>query len=77
NCVYVIAPGSELTVSRGRLQVACVPSPGALRLPIDVLFGSLAREQGERAVGIVLSGMGADGSVGLRSIKSHGGLTLA
>jgi two-component system CheB/CheR fusion protein len=77
NCVYVIAPGSELTVSRGRLQVACVPSPGGLRLPIDVLFGSLAREQGERAVGIVLSGMGADGSVGLRSIKSHGGLTLA
>ncbi len=75
--VYVIAPGSELTVAGGRLHASPTPSPRGLRLPIDVLFGSLAKDQGERAIGIVLSGMGADGSVGLRSIKTHGGLTLA
>ena len=75
--VYVIAPGSELTVAAGRLHASPSPSPRGLRLPIDVLFTSLAKDQGERAIGVVLSGMGADGSLGLRSIKTHGGLTLA
>src|SRR3989344_1735452 len=75
--VYVIAPGSELTVTAGRLHTSPSRSPRGLRLPIDVLFGSLAKDQGERAIGVLLSGMGADGSVGLRSIKTHGGLTLA
>lgn len=75
--VYVIAPGSELTVTAGHLHTSPSRSPRGLRLPIDVLFGSLAKDQGERAIGVVLSGMGADGSVGLRSIKTHGGLTLA
>ena len=48
-----------------------------MRLPIDVLFSSLARDQGERAIGVVLSGMGSDGTLGLQAIKSQGGLTLA
>ena len=48
-----------------------------MRLPIDVLFSSLARELGERAIGVVLSGMGSDGTLGLQAIKSQGGLTLA
>lgn len=75
--VYVIAPGTELTVAAGRLQASPSPSPRGLRLLIDVLLTSLAKDQGERAIGVVLSGMGADGSLGLRSIKTHGGLTLA
>jgi two-component system CheB/CheR fusion protein len=48
-----------------------------MRLPIDVMFASLARDQGERAIGVVLSGMGSDGSHGLQAIKTQGGLTLA
>ncbi|MDP2006862.1 MAG: chemotaxis protein CheB [Rubrivivax sp.] len=76
DCVYVIPPNRELTVQGGRLQLAPVAQPRGLRLPIDRLFSSLARDQGELAIGVVLSGMGADGSLGLQAIKSQGGLTL-
>jgi two-component system, chemotaxis family, CheB/CheR fusion protein len=75
--VYVIPPNTELTVIGGRLHLSEPAQPRGLRLPIDVLFSSLARDQGERAIGVVLSGMGADGTLGLQAIKSQGGLTLA
>jgi two-component system, chemotaxis family, CheB/CheR fusion protein len=75
--VYVIPPNTELTVVGGRLHLAEPAQPRGLRLPIDVLFCSLARDQGERAIGVVLSGMGADGTLGLQAIKGQGGLTLA
>jgi len=75
--VYVIAPSTELTVVDGRLHSAEPAQPRGRRLPIDVLFCSLARDQGERAVGVVLSGMGSDGTIGLQAIKGQGGLTLA
>jgi len=75
--VYVIPPNTELTVVGGRLHLAEPAQPRGLRLPIDVLFCSLARDQGERAIGVVLSGMGADGTLGLQAIKSQGGLSLA
>ncbi len=77
NSVYVIAPGTELTVLSGALHLAKPGEPRGQRLPIDVLFSSLARELGERAIGIVLSGMGSDGTRGLQAIKTQGGLTLA
>ena len=75
--VYVIPPNKGLTVASGRLQLVPLAQPRGLRLPIDLLFESLARELGERAVGVVLSGMGSDGAQGLRLIKEHGGMTLA
>ncbi len=75
--VYVIPPNSELSVAQGMLHVAVPLQPRGLRLPIDVLFSSLARAQGDRAVGVVLSGMGSDGTLGLLAIRSQGGLTLA
>ena len=75
--VYVIPPNCELTVQGGALHIGAPGRPRGLRLPIDVLFCSLAREQGERAIGVVLSGMGSDGTVGLQAIKTLGGLTLA
>jgi two-component system CheB/CheR fusion protein len=75
--VYVIAPNSELTVSGGRLQLHPPGEPRGLRLPIDVLFSSLAREKGELAIGVVMSGMGSDGTNGLQAIRGQGGLTLA
>jgi two-component system CheB/CheR fusion protein len=75
--VYVIPPNAELTVAGGALHLANPAQPRGLRLPIDLLFSSLAREQGENAIGVVLSGMGADGTLGLQAIKAQGGLTLA
>lgn len=75
--VYVIAPNSELSLAGGVLHLADPAQPRGMRLPIDVLFASLAREQGERAIGVVLSGMGSDGTLGLQAIKTQGGLTLA
>ena len=75
--VYVIPPDAELTVQAGALRLAKPAEPRGQRLPIDVLFSSLARELGERAIGVVLSGMGSDGTQGLQAIKTQGGLTLA
>jgi two-component system CheB/CheR fusion protein len=77
DAVYVIPPNSELSVVRGLLHLAQPSKPRGMRLPIDVLFCSLAREQGDLAIGVVLSGMGSDGTVGLQAIKAQGGLTLA
>lgn len=75
--VFVIPPNCELSVVRGRLHLAPPSQPRGMRLPIDVLFSSLAVEQGERGIGVVLSGMGSDGTLGLQAIKAQGGLTLA
>jgi two-component system CheB/CheR fusion protein len=75
--VYVIPPDTELTVGSGALHLAKPAEPRGQRLPIDVLFSSLARELGDRAIGVVLSGMGSDGTLGLQAIKAQGGLTLA
>ena len=75
--VYVIPPDAEMTVLAGALRLAKPAEARGQRLPIDVLFGSLARELGDRAVGVVLSGMGSDGTLGLQAIKTQGGLTLA
>lgn len=75
--VYVIPPAAEISLRAGVLYLAKPSQPHGRRLPIDVMFSSLARELGERAVGVVLSGMGSDGSAGLQAIKARGGLTLA
>jgi len=74
--VYVIPPNKVLTIAGGALHVAAPDQPRGLRRPIDELFESLAREQGDAAIGVVLSGMGSDGTAGLRAIKARGGLTL-
>jgi len=76
DAVYVIPPNTELTVKNGAVHLTAPSQPRGLRLPIDVLFSSLARELGDRAIGVVLSGMGSDGTLGLRAIKSQGGLTV-
>jgi two-component system CheB/CheR fusion protein len=76
NTVYVIPPNSELTVAGGTLHLARPVEARGLRLPIDVLFSSLAREYGDQSIGVVLSGMGSDGTLGLQAIRTQGGLTL-
>ena len=75
--VYVIRPDTALAVHRGRIALSAPSLHRGVRLPVDHLFRSLAREYGPRAVGIVLSGAGSDGSAGLREIKGAGGLTIA
>jgi two-component system CheB/CheR fusion protein len=73
--VYVITPATGLTVVHGALRVRSATDHSPRR--IDDLFGSLAQDFGSRAVGVVLSGLGRDGSAGLRAIIEHGGIALA
>lgn len=75
--LYVIPPDAELRLADGRLQLGQPAEPRGMRLPVNVLFASLAEAMGERAIGVVLSGMGADGTLGVQAIKAMGGLTLA
>jgi two-component system CheB/CheR fusion protein len=77
NCAFVIPPNSTLTIRDGVLRVVSPAPPRELRRPIDTFFSSLAEDCGDKAVGIVLSGVGSDGALGVRKIKEHGGLTLA
>lgn len=74
--MYVIPPNTELTVTQGVLKLALPVEPRGLRLPINVLFSSLTNALSERAIGVVLSGMGSDGALGLQAIKALGGLTV-
>ena len=76
DCVYVIPPNTELSLSNGALHLDKPSEPRGLRMPINILFSSLARAQGERAIAVVLSGMGSDGTVGLQAVKALGGLIV-
>jgi len=76
DCVYVIPPNTQLSVLDGALKLARPTEPRGQRLPVNVLFSSLASEQGERAIAVLLSGMGSDGTLGLQAIKAVGGLTV-
>lgn len=73
--VYVIPPNSDLAVMQGVIRVVSPPQYG-LRLPIDYLFRSLAEDLGALAIGVVLSGTGTDGTLGLKAIKEAGGFTF-
>ena len=76
--VYVIPPGVYLSVDdKGALRISKPEARHGARLPFDFLLNSLAREYGARAICVVLSGTGADGSLGLRAVKESGGLVIA
>lgn len=77
NCVYVIPPNKDMSILHGKLHLLEPAAPRGLRLPIDFFFRSLAEDQREMATGVILSGMGSDGTLGLRAIKEKAGLTLA
>jgi two-component system CheB/CheR fusion protein len=77
NCVFVIPPDATLTIKDGVLHLVTPAPAREHRRPIDTFFTSLAEDSGERAVGIVLSGVGSDGTIGIRTIKDLGGLTMA
>lgn len=76
NQVYVIPPNRDLVIFHGALQLSLPAEPRGQRLPIDAFLRSLAEDQGDNAVGIILSGTGTDGTLGLRAITGAGGLGL-
>ena len=76
NCVYMIPPNKSMSIIRGTLRLFEPLEIRGLRLPIDVFFRSLAEEQKERSIGIILSGMGSDGTLGLQAIKEKGGIAI-
>lgn len=76
NRVYIIPPGHDMALLTGRLHLLDQASPRGVHLPIDSFFHSLAQDQHERAICIVLSGTGADGTLGLRAIKAEGGMAM-
>ncbi len=71
--VYVIPPGFDLSILHGVLHLLEPTAPRGLRLPIDYFLRSLAADQRERSIGVILSGMGSDGTLGLHAIKEHAG----
>src|ERR1043166_8082889 len=76
--VYVIPPDATLTITGGVLGVQSPPGePRGHRTPIDHFFCSLAEDQGEDAVCIILAGTGTDGTLGLQAVKEYGGMALA
>ncbi len=77
DCVYVLPSNAVLSVELGRLRLVQPPPGPSERKPVDIFFGTLAVAFRERAVGVVLSGGDGDGSLGIKAIKAHGGLTLA
>jgi chemotaxis methyl-accepting protein methylase/PAS domain-containing protein len=77
NRVYVTPPGTQITIDAGRLRLSPRAAGEQRHLPIDAFLESLAAAQGQRAIGVILSGAASDGARGLIAIKSAGGLAFA
>jgi two-component system CheB/CheR fusion protein len=76
DCVYIIPPNKDMSILHGVLHLLPPVAPRGLRLPIDFFFRSLAADRKEKSIGVILSGMGTDGTLGLRAIKAAAGLVL-
>jgi len=74
--IYLIPPKTVMTASGGRLHLAAREDRPVPNYPIDVFFNSLAEDSGDKAVAIILSGTGSDGSRGIRAIKQEGGMVM-
>ena len=76
NYVYIIPPSFSMTFSEGILKLKEPAAPRGQQMLIDDFFRSLAQEQGEKSICVILSGTGSDGTLGLRAIKGEGGLVM-
>jgi two-component system, chemotaxis family, CheB/CheR fusion protein len=76
NCVYITPPNHDISLVKGALHLSDPTEPRGQRLPIDNFFRSLAQNQGNLAIGIILSGTGKDGTSGIRAIKEQGGMVM-
>jgi len=76
DCIYVIPPNASMSILKGVLHLFEPVESRGLRLPIDFFLRSLAIDQKELAVGVILSGMGSDGSLGVRAVKENNGVVM-
>ncbi|MDO8316824.1 MAG: chemotaxis protein CheB, partial [Flavobacterium sp.] len=76
NCVYVIPPNKSLSILNRKLHLFDPTASRGLRLPIDIFFRSLAMDSLEKSIGVILSGMGSDGSLGMKAIKEKNGIVV-
>ncbi|MEI7492088.1 MAG: chemotaxis protein CheB [Bacteroidota bacterium] len=76
DCVYVIPPNKTMSILKGVLHLFEPLEARGMRLPIDFFFRALADDQKERSIGLILSGMGSDGSIGIRAIKEKNGIVM-
>jgi chemotaxis methyl-accepting protein methylase/chemotaxis response regulator CheB/PAS domain-containing protein len=76
DCVYLIPPNRDLSLLHGTLHLLEPSAPRGLRLPIDFFFRSLADDLQDKGIGVILSGMGSDGTLGLRAIKEKAGVVF-
>ncbi|MGD1074846.1 MAG: chemotaxis protein CheB [Thermodesulfovibrionales bacterium] len=76
NSIYIISPNKDMSILNRRLQLLEPVERRGFRHPIDFFFRALAQDQGEKAVAVVLSGTGTEGALGLKAVKSEGGLVL-
>ena len=76
DCVYVIPPNKSMSILNGVLHLFEPMESRGLRLPVDFFLRSLADDRNERSIGVILSGMGSDGSIGLRAIKEKNGIVM-
>ena len=76
DCIYVIPPNRDMSILHGVLHLFEQTATRGLRLPIDFFFHSLADDRAEGSIGVILSGMGSDGTLGLKAIKEKGGVAL-
>jgi two-component system, chemotaxis family, CheB/CheR fusion protein len=76
NCVYVIPPNKSMSILRGTLYLFKPIEARGLRLPVDFFLRSLADDRQELCAGVILSGMGSDGSIGIRAIKEKNGIVM-
>lgn len=74
---YIIPPNHDMAILNGTLNLLEFTAPRGQRMPVDYFFRSLAQDQHARAIGIVLSGTGSDGTLGIRAIKGEGGMVMA
>ncbi len=77
DCIYLIPPKKNMTIFHGKLFLTEQDHHHIINLPIDIFFRSLAEDQGDKAIGIILSGTGSDGTLGIRAIKGNGGMVMA
>ena len=76
NCIYLNSPNKEIDILNSTFHLMTPTQTRAVRLPIDHFFRSLANDHGEKAICIILSGTGTDGTLGLKAVKGAGGMTM-
>lgn len=74
--IYLIPPRSNLSIYNGKLFLEDQKKDSGINLPINIFFRSLAKDKGDRSIGVILSGTGSDGTLGIKAIKESGGLVI-